>query len=69
MLETFPGAKLIDYTGASGPGAESAPAGDDGETPADAPADAAGDDGLEQIGDPDGSEYGDDIDPNDPRFQ
>ncbi|MBK1671646.1 hypothetical protein CKO28_27025, partial [Rhodovibrio sodomensis] len=83
VLETFPGAKLINYTGASGPGVETAAAGaragDDGETPPDAAGlDAAGDDAagdgaaddrLEQVDDPGQAGYGDDIDPNDPRFQ
>jgi DNA polymerase-3 subunit gamma/tau len=69
VLETFPGAKLINYTGASGPAAETAapggPGGEhDGEPPAEAP-----DDGLEQADDPDAAADGADIDPNDPRFQ
>jgi DNA polymerase-3 subunit gamma/tau len=67
VLETFPGAKLINYTGASGPGADTAApgtaGGDDGETPPE-----AADDGLEQADDPDAPAYGEDIDPNDPRF-
>ena len=70
VLETFPGAKLINYTGSSGPGVETgpaaAPAGDHGESPPGTPAD---DDALEQLDDPDAHGYGDDIDPNDPRFQ
>jgi DNA polymerase-3 subunit gamma/tau len=69
VLETFPGAKLINYTGASGPTTAAAPAGDDGEAPGSAPAADAGDDGLERIDDPDDSDDGHDIDPNDPRFQ
>jgi DNA polymerase-3 subunit gamma/tau len=70
VLETFPGAKLIDYTGAggaaAGTGGTSAPAGDDGPGPPDAP---AHDDGLARIDEADAQPDGDDVDPNDPRFQ
>ncbi|MBK1695949.1 DNA polymerase III subunit gamma/tau [Rhodovibrio salinarum] len=69
VLETFPGAKLINYTGADGPGSAPAVPDDASDDDGEASAEAPGDDGLDQIDDPDHDGYGDEIDPNDPRFQ
>jgi DNA polymerase-3 subunit gamma/tau len=67
VLETFPGAKLVRYSGeGAGQGDAPAPADDAAAEVPDAPAD----DGRDQVDPTDpGSAYGEEVDPNDPGFQ